>query len=147
MTVIPICLGDDLVAVVCPEGAQFSARVSQLGEDDPVVRFVALLCLYADDILTGRRPGPYSDPLAAARARRQAIPAAEYRSARAAGETIEAIAERLRVPVEQVILRAFDPDCIAPRRREVRWTRPSAPMLRRVSVRGGRVHISARDDR
>lgn len=144
MTAIPISLGDDLVAMVCPDGAQFSAPIAQLPHDHPVVRFVALLCLYADDILTGRRPGPYNDRLAAAWARRQAIPAADYERGRAAGETIEAIADRFRVPVEQVVLRGLDPDCLRGGRRQVRWTRPPAPMVRRISVRAGRTRVSAR---
>jgi len=141
MNPIPVCLGDEFVALVCPAGAQLSASVLQLPADHPTVRFVALMCLYATDVLDGRRPVPYSDAAAAAWARRQALPIDAYRRALAASASAETIAARLCLPVEQVQARALDPDVVR-RRRRWRYTRHDGPTQRRVTVRGGRVRIT-----
>jgi hypothetical protein len=140
MSPIPICLGDQFVALAGPDGAQFSASVQALPADHPTVRFVALMCLYAGDVLAGQRPGPYSDSAAAAWARRQALPADVYRAATAAGASLEAIADRVCLPVEQVQARVLDPDIVS--RRRWRYTRHDGPTQRRVSVRGGLVRIT-----
>jgi hypothetical protein len=141
MNPVPVCLGDEFVALVCPAGAQLSASVLQLPADHPALRFVALMCLYAADVLDGRRPVPYSDAAAAAWARRQALPVDVYHRALAAGASAETIAARLCLPVEQVQARALDADVVR-RRRGWRYTRDDGPTHRRVSVRGGRVRIT-----
>jgi hypothetical protein len=115
--------------------------VLQLPADHPTVRFVALMCLYAADVLDRRRPGPYSDAAAAAWARRQALPIDVYRQAVAAGASVETIAARRCLPIEQVQARALDADVVR-RRRGWRYTRHDGPTQRRVSVRGGRVQIT-----
>jgi hypothetical protein len=140
MSPIPVCLGDQFVALVCPAGAELSGRVLELPSDHPTVRFVALMCLYAGDVLAGQQPGPYSDAAAAAWARRQALPADVYRAATAAGASVDAIAERVCLPLEQVQARAVDPDVV--RRRRWRYTRHDGPTERQVAVRGGRVRIT-----
>jgi hypothetical protein len=140
MSPISVCLGGRFVALVCPAGAQLSAAVLELPADHPTLRFVALMCLYAGDVLAGQWPGPYSDAAAAAWARRQALPADVYRAATAAGASLEAIADRVCLPVEQVQARVLDPDVV--RRRRWRYTRHDGPTQRRVSVRSGRARIT-----
>jgi hypothetical protein len=130
----PVCLADQFVALVSAEGAQFSARVDALRDDHPTVRFVALMSLYADDVLLGLSPAPYSDAAAAASARRTALPARDFRAALAAGLSFDAIAERFCVPVDQTRLRADDPDCRPPARTVVRHTFPTAPMQRLITI-------------
>jgi hypothetical protein len=141
MSPIPVCIGDDFVALVCPDGAQFSARVDALPDEHPTVRFVALLAHYAGDVLTGQRPGPYSDAAAAAWARQEALPLDIYREAIAAGASVETIAEHVCLPVEQVRARAGDRDVVR-RARPWRYTRHDGATERRVSVCGGRVRIT-----
>lgn len=141
MSPIPVCIGDEFVALVCADGAQFSPSIEALPDEHPTLRFVALLALYAGDVLAGARPGPYSDAAAAAWARREALPADVYRDAIAAGATAEAIADRVCLPTEQVRARALDPDVVR-RARPWRYTRHDGTTERRVSVRGGRVRIT-----
>jgi hypothetical protein len=146
MNPIPVCIGDEFVALVCADGAQFSPCVEALPDDHPTVRFVALMAVYAGDVLAGQRPGPYTDAAAAAWARRQALPAEVYRQAIAAGASIEAIASHLCLPPAQVELRALDPDVVG-RRRRWRYTRHDGATERHVSVRGGRVRITQQPQR
>jgi hypothetical protein len=131
-------LDDRFVALVCPAGAQLSAALLRLPADHPTVRFVALLCLYAADVLAGQRPGPYTDAAAAAWARGQALPADVYRAAVAAGASVEMIAARVCLPIEQVLARAGDRDVL----RRWRYTRHDGATQRRVSIRAGRVRIT-----
>jgi hypothetical protein len=92
-------------------------------------------------VLAGQRPGPYTDAAAAAWARREALPADIYREVIAAGASVEAVAERICLPVEQVQARAGDRDVVR-RARPWRYTRHDGATERRVSVRGGRVRIT-----
>jgi hypothetical protein len=143
MTSIPVCLDDQFVALVSAEGAQFSARVDALPDEHPTVRFVALMTLYADDVLVGFSPAPYTDAAAAAWARRIAMPAREFRAARAAGDGLLAIAQRFCVPVEQARLRLQDRDCRPPARVVMRPIISPAAIQRRVTVTaGGRARIT-----
>jgi hypothetical protein len=98
MSPIPVCIGDEFVALVCFDGAQFSLAVEALPDDHPTVRFVALMAIYAGDVLAGQRPGPYTDAAAAAWARREALPLDIYRAAIAAGASVEAIARTSACP-------------------------------------------------
>jgi hypothetical protein len=114
MSPIPVCIGDEFVALVCADGAQFSRSVEALPDEHPTVRFVALMAVFAGEVLAGRRPGPYTDAAAAAWARREALPLDVYREAIAAGASVEAIAEHICLPAEQVQARASDRERRAP---------------------------------
>jgi hypothetical protein len=141
MSPIPVCIDDEFVALVCSDGAQFSLAVDALPDDHPTVRFVALMCVYASEVLAGQQPGPYTHAAAAAWARQEALPVDIYREAIAAGASVEAIAEHIWLPVEQVQARAGDPDVVR-RARPWRYTRHDGPTQRRVSIRDGRVRIT-----
>jgi hypothetical protein len=144
MLPIIISAAGDFDAAVCPQGAVFSAHVEALPDRHHTKRFVALMCLYADDVRTGQRPGPYSDAAAAAWARREALPADAYREAIAAGASVESIADRLCLPTAQVQLRALDPDTAARRRGAVRCTLTPAPATRHLTVYRGGTRVSAK---
>ena len=144
MLPIIISVAGDFDAVVCPEGAVFSSPIEALPDEHPTKRFVALMCLYADDVRTGQRPGPYNDDDAAAWARRQALPAELYRQAIAAGATVAAISDQLCLPPHQVELRALDPDIVVRRRGAVRCTLTPAPTLRRLTLCRGGTRVSAK---
>lgn len=81
-------------------------RLSFLGDvrhrppGDPVVRVVCLMAYYAQLVLGGEMAGPYTDEEAERFARLALIDEREL--ARHCGESNDALANRFRVPVEQV---------------------------------------------
>ena len=56
-----VSYGDEVVAVAGTTRFYLAPQVEALGERDPLVAFVALMCAYADRVRSGRLPGPYSD--------------------------------------------------------------------------------------
>lgn len=74
--------------------------IERLPDGHPTKRFVAFMCIYARDTLTGRLPGPYSDADGEAFARR-ALVDPEILKAHAAASDHE-LAELVGIPLEQL---------------------------------------------
>jgi hypothetical protein len=61
MNTITVSHRGRLVALAAPRRFWLAADIEALPEGHPRKRFVALMVLYARDVLTGELPGPYSD--------------------------------------------------------------------------------------
>lgn len=110
---VPVCYPPDTLAAVVIDGggAFLSPALDASADDDPGKVFVAAMCLFAGQVMTGGAPGPYSDERAAAWARCLLLPAGEL--AAFAEYPDEAIAEALCLPQQQVALRRDDGDVVA----------------------------------
>jgi hypothetical protein len=96
----------ELVAVATPTRVYLAPEVSARPPGDPRLRFVAALCLYGRDIESGELPGPYDEAEAELYARTLLIPDEEFDRYR--HECDEELAERLRMPVEQIAAKRRD---------------------------------------
>ena len=96
----------ELVALATRTRVYLAPQVSALPRGDPKLRFVAALCLYGRDVDAGEVPGPYDDGEGELYARTLLIPDEEFERVR--HECDEELAERLRVPVEQVAAKRRD---------------------------------------
>lgn len=86
----------------------FTPELDDKPPEDPLRRFVSLMCAYAQDVDAGELPGPYSDQLAEVYARSALIDDDEFRRL---APTLDdaALAQHFNVPVEQIAHKRADP--------------------------------------
>jgi hypothetical protein len=87
-------------ALVTERRVTFVGGLEDLPDGHPLLRFVVYMALYARDVVTGELPGAYTDEDAERFARACLIDPDEL--AAHADEDDARLAERLRIPVEQV---------------------------------------------
>ena len=98
---VPIEYRGELVALVSRDRVHLvSPRMRTLPAGDPLLRFVAYMCVYCGEVLNGRLPGPLTNELAERWARAALISASELAALNACSDA-EA-AEALNVPLDQV---------------------------------------------
>jgi hypothetical protein len=102
----PIFYDGELVAVACSARVFLDPSITVLPRGHPRRRVVAALCLYARDIDSGELPGPYDDAEAERYARSLLIPDEEFELL--ADECDERLAERFRVPADQIVGKRAD---------------------------------------
>lgn len=95
-----------IVALATRTRVYLAPEVSALPRGDSKLRFVAALCLYSRDIDTGEVTGPYRSEEAELYARCLLLPDEELKLY--LHEPDERLAERFRVPLEQVVARRPD---------------------------------------
>ena len=103
-----VSYGDEVVAVAGTTRFYLAPQVEALGERDPLVAFVALMCAYADRVRSGRLPGPYSDDRAELFARSALIDNDEFRHLEANGYDDLLLAGHFDVPTEQIAAKRRD---------------------------------------
>lgn len=96
----------DLVAITTRRRVFLAPELASLERGDPLLRFVAIMCLYSRDVDLGEVPGPYDDAMAELYARSVLIPDRAFRAS--ASDPDEALASRFRVPVEQIAAKRSD---------------------------------------
>ena len=133
----PIIYRGEVVALARYEDVVLSPRLEALGREDPLIRFVFAMALFARAIEDGSAPGPFTEQRAQRYARLILIDDAEFRFLESRGIRDYLIAGHFGVPVEQVEEKRRD--LVAPGRDpyEERWwsrepegSRPK-PRLRR----------------
>src|SRR3954468_16628427 len=87
-------------AYVTTEGATLGGNVAALEADHPIRRWVACLSFFAQDVLEGRLPGPYTPVRAEYFARCALMPEEEF--ACVGDRSDVTLAEVFNVPLEQV---------------------------------------------
>lgn len=90
----------ELVAVITKTRVYLAPHVSELSRGDPLLRFIAALCLYSRDVEDGAVLGPYNQPEAEFYARSLLVAEDEFE--RFAHETDVELAGRFRLPREQI---------------------------------------------
>jgi hypothetical protein len=116
----------ELVALATRSRVYLAPHVSALARGDPLLRFVAGLCLYSRDVDSGEVAGPYSLRDGELYARSLLVADAEFE--RFAHESDVELAERFRLPTEQIV---------AKRRDVLGWQRPSGGPNSRAQRRYG----------
>ena len=96
----------ELVALATRDRVYLAPGVSELPRGHPRLRFVAALCLYGRDVDGGEVPGPYDEGEAELYARCVLMPDEEFKPHM--HEIDVQVAERFRVPVEQVAAKRCD---------------------------------------
>jgi hypothetical protein len=91
----------ELVAIATAARVYLAPAVSALPRGHPKLRFVAALCLYGRDVDEGELPGPYDEQEGELYARTLLIPDEAFDRFGHLGD--EELAERLGVPIEQVV--------------------------------------------
>ena len=100
----PITFRGRAVAFCEGEHVLLSPAIAVLETDHPERRFVSQLCIHSCDVDEQKAPGPYTDAGAAAAARAQLMPQAEF--AEHADLLFDhELAELFAVPLDQVALR------------------------------------------
>ena len=95
-----------LVATATPQRVYLDPEIAALAPGEPLARFVAVMCLYSRDVDAGEVPGPYTDAGAELYARCVLIPDDGFASI--VDEPGERLAERFRVPIEQIAAKRDD---------------------------------------
>jgi hypothetical protein len=101
-----ISYNGEIVATVSRRSVFLTGPLADVSIEDPRARFVYAMASYARDIATGELAGPYAEGGATLYARTLLIPDDEFDAL--AQETNEALAERFRVPLEQIALKRED---------------------------------------
>jgi len=104
--VIPLTYRGQLVASATAERAYVSAPLLERGIEDPMLRFVLAMCMYAMNVDGGVLPGPDSDEAAAAFARARLLPRGEFTAW--LDRPDDQLAWRFSVPVVEVARRRRD---------------------------------------
>lgn len=102
----PVRYRGRLVAAASAQRVYLAPDIARLEPGDPRLRFAAALCLYARDVETGAVPAPYDD--AAAEFYARCILIADDDFARRQHEPDTNLAERFRVPLEQIAAKRLD---------------------------------------
>jgi hypothetical protein len=87
------------VAVLTSRCAVFAPHIAALPDGDPLLRFVAAMCLYSLDVDSGSVPGPYEPENAELYARCLLIADEEFMLDHSSNQVL---ALRFCVPVEQI---------------------------------------------
>ena len=95
-----------MVALATRARFYLAPDVSALPAGDPKLRFVAAMCLYSRDVDTGEIPEPYRSEEAEFYARCVLLPDEEFEPY--LNELDDQLAQRFRVPVEQVAAKRAD---------------------------------------
>lgn len=95
-----------LVAAATPERVYLRPDIAALEDGHPLLRFIAVMCLYSRDVDTGAVPGPYSNERAELYARCVLIGDDDLAAHRS--ERDEQLAQRYGVPLEQVAAKRRD---------------------------------------
>ena len=93
-------------AYIADGGASLAGNIAALEADHPIRRWVACMCFFAQDVLEGRLPGPYTPFRAEYFARCALMPEDEFSSV--ADRADVTVAEVFNVPLEQVRERRAD---------------------------------------
>ncbi len=101
-----ITYGGDLVAITTRVRVHLAPDVAALPPSDPKLRFVAAMCLYGRDLVSGQLPGPYRSEEAELYARCVLMPDDEFE--RHMHEPDGRLADRFGVPVEQAVAKRRD---------------------------------------
>jgi hypothetical protein len=96
----------DLAAIAASERVFLSPRIASLRPEEPLRRFVTVLCLYSRDIDTGALRGPFEQSEAELYARSFLVADEEF--SEFAHEEDRLLEQRFGLPVEQVRARRAD---------------------------------------
>lgn len=99
---IPITYDGSVAAAAGTTRFVLAPSIERLPDGHPTKRFVAFMCVYARDVLTGRLPGPYCDAGGEAFARRALVDPEILETHGAASD--RELAELVGIPLEQLAI-------------------------------------------